>query len=229
MAIKWTTTDKASLQQGVKILVYGASGSGKTGLCATLPSPLIISAEGGLLRLRQHNIPVIEISTIEGLKEAYDWCVGSAESRHFQSVAMDSLSEIGEVVLSKAKSTVKDARQAYGEMIEKMEGIVRAFRDLPGKHVYFSAKMEQLKDESTGMLKYGPSMPGSKLGANLPYFFDEVFRIGVSRDQQGTSFTFLQTHADVQYVAKDRSGALAAMEPPDLNHVINKILTGVAK
>lgn len=52
MALKWTTTDRASISQGVKMLVYGASGSGKTGLCATLPAPLIISAEGGLLRLR---------------------------------------------------------------------------------------------------------------------------------------------------------------------------------
>lgn len=227
MALRWTTTDQASLNQGVKMLVYGPAGAGKTGLCATLPSPVIISAEAGLLRLRQHRIPAIQISTIEELKEAYDWCAGSAEARQFASIGIDSISEIGEVVLAKAKSMVKDPRQAYGELIEKMEMIVRMFRDLPQKHIYVSAKMEPLKDEASGLVKYGPSMPGSKLGNNLPYFFDEVFRIGVNRDQQGNPYTFLQTQADIQYVAKDRSGALAAMEPPDLNHVISKILTGV--
>lgn len=223
MALRWTTTDQASAKHGVKMLVYGPSGAGKTGLCATLPAPVILSAESGLMRLRNHKLPAIEIRTLDELVEAYNWCSKSNEARQFASVAMDSVSEIAEVVLAKAKATVKDPRQAYGEMIEKMEHIVRSFRDLPGKHVYFSAKMEPMKDETTGLVRYAPSMPGSKLGNNLPYFFDEVFRIGQNRDQQGQKFTFLQTTADNQYVAKDRSGALAEMEPPDLNHIINKI------
>lgn len=34
---------------GVKVLVYGKAGAGKTSLIPTLPHPVVLSAEGGLL------------------------------------------------------------------------------------------------------------------------------------------------------------------------------------
>lgn len=224
MALQFSTTDQASAAAGVKVLVYGDAGMGKTTLCATAPAPIIISAESGLLSLRKYRIPVIEIKTIEQLTEAYDWCIRSAEARQFATICIDSISEIGEVVLANAKRQVKDPRQAYGELIEKMTMTIRAFRDLPGKHVYMAAKMEPMKDELTNVVKYGPSMPGAKLGPQLAYFFDEVFRLGVNKTPQGETYRFLQTQPDLQYTAKDRSGSLAAIEAPDLNHVFTKIL-----
>lgn len=224
MALQFTTTDQASAKSGVKVLVYGDSGMGKTTLCATAPAPIIVSAESGLLSLRKFRIPVIEVKTIDQLTEAYNWALQSAEARQFATFCIDSISEIGEVVLANAKKQVKDPRQAYGELIEKMTMTIRAFRDLPGKHVYMAAKMEPMKDELTGVVRYGPSMPGSKLGSQLPYYFDEVFRLGVNKSPQGETYRFLQTQPDLQYTAKDRSGSLAAIESPDLNHVFAKIL-----
>lgn len=224
MALQFTTTDQASAKSGVKVLVYGDSGMGKTTLCATAPAPIIVSAESGLLSLRKFRIPVIEVKTIDQLTEAYTWALQSAEARQFATFCIDSISEIGEVVLANAKKQVKDPRQAYGELIEKMTMTIRAFRDLPGKHVYMAAKMEPMKDELSGVVKYGPGMPGSKLGPQLPYYFDEVFRLGVNKTVQGETFRFLQTQPDLQYTAKDRSGSLAAIESPDLNHVFAKIL-----
>ncbi|UFJ83596.1 ATPase [Stenotrophomonas phage vB_SM_ytsc_ply2008005c] len=224
MALKFTTTNQAAQLHGVKALVYGPSGAGKTTLCATAPSPIIISAEAGLLSLRKFQIPVIEIKTVEDLTEAHRWCSQSAEAKQFATVCIDSISEIGEVVLANAKRQVKDPRQAYGELIEKMMTTIKAFRDLQGKHVYMAAKMEPVKDEMTGIVRYMASMPGSKLGPQLPYLFDEVFRLGINKTPQGEQYRFLQTQPDLQYDAKDRSGALDAIEPPDLNHVITKIL-----
>lgn len=222
--IKMTTTDQASAVHGVKVLVYGQSGVGKTVLCATAPNPVIISAEAGLLSLRRVSIPVIEVSNVDQLAEAHLWCLKSAEARQYDTICIDSISEIGEVVLANAKRQVKDPRQAYGELLEKMLITIKAFRDLQGKHVYMSAKMEPMKDELTGIVRYGPSMPGQKLGPQLPYLFDEVFRMGINKTPQGEEYRFLQTQPDLQFEAKDRSGSLDRMEPPDLNHVFNKIL-----
>lgn len=241
MAIQFTNTEQANMQQGVKALVYAGAGLGKTVLTATAPAPLLISAESGLLSLKRsnlerlfgannpeicYNIPVMEIGSVEDLIDAYQWVAYSADARVFQTVCIDSLSEIGEVVLNNAKRTVKDPRQAYGELIEKMESAVRAFRDIKGKHIYMSAKMEPMKDELSGTIKYGPSMPGAKLGPKLPYFFDEVFRLAINKDAQGKNFRYLQTQPDLQYEAKDRSGALAAMEEPHLGRLFAKILAG---
>lgn len=239
--MKFTSASQSNVSNGIKVLVYGSAGAGKTVLSATMPRPVLISAESGALSLQKKNlermfgagrsditydIPIIEISSVEGLKEAYEWAANSAQAKGFDSVAIDSLSEIAEVVLNNAKRQVKDPRQAYGELIEKMETVIRLFRDLPGKNVYMAAKMEPMKDELTGIVRYGPSMPGTKLGQKLPYFFDEVFRIGVNKTPQGELYRFLQTAPDLQYEAKDRSGALAPVEPPSLSVVFNKILGG---
>lgn len=239
MTLHFTTASASTAVSGVKCLVYGDSGVGKTVLNATMPAPLLISAESGALSLRQanlerlygvgnpficYNMPIIEVKTVEDLTEAYNWCANSREAAQFLSIGMDSISEIGEVVLNNAKRQVKDPRQAYGELIEKMETTIRLFRDLPGKNVLVSAKMEPLKDELTGAVKYGPAMPGAKLAGKLPYFFDEVFRLGVNKTPQGESYRFLQTQPDLQFQAKDRSGALAPMEASILSAIFAKIL-----
>jgi|TARA_R110000744_G_scaffold17537_1_gene47415 hypothetical protein len=221
MALNWTTTNRAS-EQGVKMLVYGKSGMGKTKLCATAPTPLILSAEAGLLSLRAYDIPVLEINTTGDLTEAYNWIRDSAEAKQFQTICLDSISEIAEVVLAHAKKQVKDPRQAYGELIEKMGATIRLFRDLKGFNVYMSAKEAYEKDES-GVMSYMPSMPGSKLGAGLPYYFDEVFHLSVGKTPEGVEYRYLRTQPDFNTIAKDRSGALDLIEAADLNNVITKI------
>lgn len=224
MALKFTTTDQAAQLHGVKLLVYGDSGAGKTFMASTAPAPVILSAEAGLLSLRRFQLPVIEIQTVEDLVQAHLWCQQSAEAGQFQTIYLDSITEIAEVVLANAKKLVKDPRQAYGELIEKMLSTIKAFRDLQGKHVVMTAKMEPFKDTLNGTVTYMASMPGSKLGPQLPYLFDEVFRLGIGVDAQGAKYRFLQTQPDLQYSAKDRSGVLDPVEPPDLNYVFNKIL-----
>ena len=68
-------------------------------------------------------------------------------------------------------------------------------------------------------------MPGARLGAELPYLFDEVFQIGIGKTPDGVEYRYLRTHPDIQSEAKDRSGCLDALEPPDLTHIFNKIIS----
>ncbi len=236
MAMKFTTTAQASKLNGVKVLAYSDAGLGKTTLCATAPKPCIISAESGLLSLRPENIarleqvvqrslprdfPVMEITSYNDLVDAYTFA-SSQHGAQFETFCLDSLSEIAERVLTNAKKVAKDPRQAYGALIDDTLAVVRAFRDLPGKNVYFSAKQERVTD-ANGVAMFGPSMPGKQLGPGLPYFFDEVFHLGVAKDAQGRSYRYLRTSPDFQYTAKDRSGALAEIERPDLSYIFNKI------
>lgn len=239
MGLVFTDAERATAVGGIKCLVYGPAGAGKTVLLATAPAPVMISNEAGSLSLRKanlerlygvgnphitYNMPIIEVNTVEDLVEAHKWCEQSAEAKNFQTIGMDSASEIAEVILNNAKRQVKDPRQAYGEVIEKMETTVRSFRDLQNKNVVITAKMEPLKDEMTGVVKYMPAMPGAKLGHKLPYFFDEVFRLDTNTSPNGEKYRFLQTQPDLQYVAKDRSGALAPIEPPILSAIFAKIM-----
>jgi energy-coupling factor transporter ATP-binding protein EcfA2 len=212
----------ALASSGVKLLVYGQAGAGKTTLVTSLPDVIVLSAEGGLLSIQSANLPYLEIGNIDTLREAYSWLKESAEAKHFQSVALDSISEIAEVVLNAEKKATKDPRQAYGAMQEQMADIIRAFRDLPERHVYMSAKLEKATDEMGRML-YAPSMPGNKTGQALPYFFDEVLALRVEKDAEGATQRALMCDSDGLWLAKDRSGKLDAWEAPDLAAIIAKI------
>lgn len=224
MAISLKRTS-AIANEGLRVLVYGQAGAGKTSLIRTLPTPIVLSAEGGLLSIQDADLPYIEISSIADLMEAYEWLAGSNEADEYQSVAIDSISETAEVVLNSEKKATKDPRHAYGAMQEQMADIIRAFRDLPGRHVYMSAKLEKTQDEM-GRVLYAPSMPGNKTGQALPYFFDEVLALRVEKDADGVSQRALMCDSDGLWLAKDRSGKLDAWETPDLGAIIAKMKGG---
>jgi phage nucleotide-binding protein len=207
---------------GVKLLVYAQAGAGKTSLIPTLPNPVVLSAEGGLLSIVDADLPFVEVSSYDTLMEAYRWLIESDEAKQFESIALDSISEIAEVVLNHEKKIAKDPRQAYGAMQEQMYDIIRAFRDIPGKHIYFTAKCEKTADES-GRILYAPSMPGNKTGQALPYFFDEVLALRVEKDAEGVAQRALMCDSDGIWQAKDRSGKLDTWEAPDLGAIIAKI------
>lgn len=221
MAINVKTTGSLAAN-GVKVLVYGQAGAGKTSLIKTLPSPIVLSAEGGLLSIQDADLPFIEIASMTDLQEAYKWLTESDDAKAYKSVALDSISEIAEVVLNAEKKATKDPRQAYGAMQEQMADIIRAFRDLPGRHVYMSAKLEKTQDEM-GRVLYAPSMPGNKTGQALPYFFDEVLALRVEKDADGNTQRALMCDSDGLWLAKDRSGKLDMWEAPDLSAAFAKI------
>lgn len=215
------TNTKEMTTQFLKVLVHGPAGSGKTRLCGTTGGKtIIISAEAGLLSLRGQDIDVIEVKTMEQLREAYEFL---ASDTTYQWVCLDSISEIAEVVLSEEKAGTKDPRKAYGEMNDIMTKLIRSFRDLP-KNVYMSAKQNKVKDEVTGGMFFGASAPGQSIANALAYFFDEVFALHTWKDAEGNIQRAMQTQRDNQYDAKDRSGALDFVEPHDLGAIYDKIM-----
>ena len=233
MSIKLTTSAQAAQTSGVKALVYGVAGSGKTTLSATfgdIPT-VVISCESGLLSIADADLPVIEIQSMNDLSEAYLFLTQNQDGQHFKAIVIDSISEIAEVLLAEEKRASKDARAAYGNTSERMMELLRAFRDVPGRHVLFISKLEKVKDEISGALMYGPSMPGQRLGQAIPYLVDEVFALRLEKDAEGNVARWLQTAPDFQWQAKDRSGKLGIYEPADMNHIISKIAgqTGATK
>lgn len=94
---------------GIKVLVHGQPGIGKTCLCASLPKPIIISVESGLLSLSELDLPAVEIKDVNDLGEVLGWLEGSKEADAYESVCLDSISEIAEVVLCSPSKIRHDA------------------------------------------------------------------------------------------------------------------------
>ena len=226
MAIKIQSTTDIQVQ-GIKIVVYGESGVGKTVLCSTAPSPLIISAEKGLLSLSGKDIPYIEIRNINDVGDAYNFITKSAEAKAFGTICIDSISELTETCLvdikrqliSESDSGKIDVRQAYGKVAESVGAMIRRFRDLTDHDVIFTSKLKRVEDTDGNPVKFEPYLPGKVLPFNLPYLVDEVFCMKINRAGE----RILQTTADRKFVAKDRSGKLSPEEQPNLSTIFNKI------
>jgi hypothetical protein len=170
-------------------------------------------------------LPFWQIKTVQDLQQVHYWLRSSQEAAQFRTLFCDSGSDIAEVILANEKKNTKDPRKAYGEVLDQTVALIRDFRDTPGKHVVILAKQEYQKDEQTGAMVFGPSFPGSKLGQQMPYFFDEVFQIARYVDRAtGQAYHMMLTRPNGQYVAKDRSNRLDEYEPADLNYVFSKIL-----
>jgi len=204
---------------GIKMVVYGSAGSGKTRLMATAPNPIIISAEMGLLSLADYDLPYIEVKTLEDVSAAYTYLKNNED---YDSICIDSLSEIAEVLLEKLKVGAKDKRQAYGVIAEKLGAMIRKFRDIKGKNVVFTAKQRTREDENTGLISIMPSLPGKVLPEALPYFTDLVLYIKI-KPNKDNPIRQLQTFSDHQIIAKDRSDKLEKFEELDLTALFNKI------
>ena len=214
MAINIKSTHEIH-QEGIKCVIYGESGVGKTVLCSTAPKPLIISAESGLLSLSSKHIDYIEIRSIRDIGDAYSFAAKS----DYSTICLDSLSEIAEVCLTAFKKDVADGRQAYMKLSEHFGALIRNFRDLRDKDVVFIAKQKRITDEESGSSHFEPYLPGQVLPFNLPYLVDEVFCMRMSRKGE----RYLQTSADRRYVAKDRSGKLSSEEKPNLTELFQII------
>ena len=229
MGIKITSIRDAVHSTGLKILVHGEAGTGKTVFCATGGVPtLIISAEAGLLSIKDapDYIETVAINNIDDLENiALAFQENAPELQKYKWVCLDSVSEIAEKVLTAEREINKDARQAYGNLADRMFKIIKFFRDLENRNVLMTCKQQRREDQDTGIATYVPHLEGKKLTQGISYLFDEVFAIRVEKDEEsGEPYHILQCHKDRKYEAKDRSGELEMFELPSLKKIAAKIL-----
>lgn len=224
MAIKFTTTKSGN--ETVKVLIYGQSGVGKTLLASTAPKPVIISSEKKLISLKDFDIPVILIENHDDLEAAVK-AVSGPKGNKFETVVVDSISDIAETVLAHFKANPVDGnthpQAAYGHMADKLGPLIKRLRDVPGKHNYTIAKSKMIEDQYTNVSMFSPSLPGKVLPGNIAYEFDYVFAMKVGETESGKKYRYLQTEPDIQWLAKGHEN-LNAIEKPDLTYIFNKVL-----
>lgn len=223
MPIQFHTTGSLAQARGIKVVVYGPAGRGKTTLLGTAPAPFIIDAEAGLLPLRSLNIPAATVKDLAGVNEILAWLKSNnPHAAAIQTVCVDSISEIAEFVLREENKKGGDGRQIYGRVADKTLDLLREFRDLP-KNVVLVAKEKAEKSEVTGVTKFVPSAPGNTIGPAIPYLTDEVFHAEVEELPNGQRNFWLRTWPDIMCDAKDRSGKLARFESPNLAEIFRKV------
>lgn len=214
---------------GVKCLIYGTAGTGKTTLASTLDpeKTLIISFESGLLSLLDEpggeKLQYVDVCTLKGLNDIYSELLKPEYQNKYDNIFIDSLSEISELVLAtvKADPTVykgmQDNMKLYMITQEEMVKISKAFRDLKGYNVFMTA----LADTKTIKLKEVsvPMMVGQKLGTKMLSLFDFIFYMTIEDDGKRVLYTQPTSVTE----GKSRSRKLQLKEEANLGQVMKKI------
>lgn len=212
---------------GVKMLCYGRAGIGKTPSLTTLPNPVILAVESGLLSIRNSNVPVYDTEgKLSRVVEFFDWLQNSGEAKQFDSVGIDSFSEITTLLLKDALPRHKDPRQAYQEVAGKSMSWLRMLNSLPSKHVAITAKLEI--DKKDDIVFHKPMFEGQKTYIDAVHLFDEIFYYDVQRlrgqDGKVAEYNVICTRNTATYIARDRLGVLNQYESIDLGAVIGKLM-----
>lgn len=211
---------------GVKCLVYGGPGAGKTPVIKTAPRPVLCVAEPGMLSMRDAtNIPAWEANTPERIEEFFTWVFNSAEARNFDTIGFDSISQVAEIILTQELRRNKDGRKAYGEMSRRVMDWVNGLYFLPNKHIYLIGK-QAVVDEG-GVMRKKPYFPGQDLNVKIPHLFDEILHLApvvIPGVNNGRAISAFRTAEAFDIMARDRSGNLAEFEPADLNALFTKAM-----
>lgn len=173
-------------------------------------------------------------------KQAYDWYCGMFGDpkglKKYDTIFVDSITVASRFAFEWSKlqpqaiseKTGKlDTRGAYGLLGQEMVRWLTQLQHISGKSIIVVGILDKHVDDLK-RVSYEPQIEGSKAGRELPGIFDQVITLSDFRAPDGTpyrAFVCTQTN-QFGFPAKDRSGRLDELEPPDLGALIHKIRTG---
>src|SRR5262245_2711981 len=216
------------------IAIYGPAGIGKTRLAFSFPCKkkrFALNFEAGLKTSKHVPASVYSPKVYVEIARGLDWL--EQDDEH-DVVITDTLTECGRLVQtsSNAGGTKPHPeltnQQDFYLTVERMRNIIRRIRLLiqKGKTVIFTCAETIDKDAMTGRMIGGPDLPGNKLGVELCYLVDEVYRM-VAGSGGEAGKRFIITEPDMMYSAKTRvpgtpSRILVPFDKPEqaFNHLL---------
>lgn len=225
--------------RGLKTLLYGPAGSGKTWLAATFPEPLFLDLEGGLrtvfqLRpvLRFPKDPSEEIQSLEQVREFYR-LVRSDPDPHYDTLVIDSLNELQVLVTKEVLGQFAATRQYedqmtmadYGKVNRVFLQIVRAFLKLP-YHVVMTAV--ETPREYEGQEVY-PKFTGKQIWPELQRMVDQIGYLHVRKGENNEQEHVVSFMLHTSYVAKDRLGIRERFLPNNFKAILAAVPADVVE
>lgn len=228
----------------VKALIAGESGTGKSGLLATLANAgyrlFIWDFDDGLDILHDyltddgkkntyyktfpHGDPksiddaVKLMADFEGQGNIYGWGMDTV-------AVIDTATFMGKAALAKAATKgAKDMRQEYGKAIEYIMPILDPFTGpLVKCNVIFNTHLRYLEDDR-GVQKCYPNILGQSLTSHIGGYFNNLWRIDVKPGVEAKRI--IRTKADSLMALKcSAPSKVQAEEEFDLNKLFSKILS----
>lgn len=208
-----------ALMFGCKAIIYGPPGSAKTPIINTCPRPVMLAVEPGLLSMRNSNVPTWMAPNKARIDEFFKWFELSAETKNFDTLAVDSVSQMCNIALDESKA--KHGLAQYGEMADYVMPYLQRLYYMKEKHMYLIAKEELTSDG-----KRRPAFPGQQLNGSsgVSHLYDCILRLAkVPIPNIGETLAF-QCNGTMDILARNRTGDLADFEPPDFGAIVKKVM-----
>lgn len=210
---------------GCKCIVYGAPGSAKTPIINTAPRPVLLACEAGLLSMRTSNVPTFQAFTPQRIDEFFKWFFHSNESKVFDTLAIDSGSQMADTYLqaitngTSASGKKVHGLAAYGEMAKEVMDNLRPLYFMEQKHTYVICK----ETEVSNMKR--PYFPGQQLNVDVPHLYDFILHLGIKNVPSAGQTLAFQCNQNFDVLARNRTGNLADYEPPNFSALVQKAMT----
>jgi hypothetical protein len=204
---------------GCKAIVYGPAGTGKTPIINSAPRPVLLATEPGLLSMRNSEVPTWIAPTKDKIDEFFKWFELSAEAKKFDTLAVDSVSQMCEIALNDAKKRIKHGLQQYGDMADYIAPYLERLYFMPEKHMYLICK-EEVQD--SGYRR--PYYPGKQLAIQIPHRYDCIIRVAKVPIPNLGEQTAFQCNGTYDVMARNRTGDLADFEPPHFGEIVKKVM-----
>ena len=154
----------------------------------------------------------------------------------YRTVFIDSITVAGRLCFQWAKGQPEafsdktgkpDIRGAYGLHGREMIAWLTHLQHTRSKNIWFVGILDEKLDDFNRKV-FVPQIDGAKTGLELPGIVDEVISMVEMKDDDGAPYRAFVCHTLNPYgfPAKDRSGRLDMIEPPDLGRLMDKIRSG---
>lgn len=220
---------------GCKAILYGQPGVGKTPVLNTAPRPVMLSCEPGLKSMRGSTLPTWEAHTGGQIEEFFKWFFNSSEAKNFDTLGLDSGSQMAEIILKEEEKKHKDGRKVYGEMARICMGYFDDLFFMPDKNIVLICKQmkaevakQMVKDSSGAYVveasyQAQPYFPGNDLNIKVPHRYDDILHMGFAQIPGVGRTVAIRTKNTDEILARNRTGTLAELEFPDLTAIFNKV------
>jgi hypothetical protein len=213
-----SAVERMAERKGVKLLMLGKSGIGKTSRLKDLDpaTTLFLDIEAGDLAVADWPGDTIRPASWPESRDFFVFLAGPDKSLPPESAF--SQAHYDHVI-----EKFGDATQLGRYQTQEMIGALTHLQHARGKNVVFVAILDERLDDFNRKV-FVPQIEGSKTSLELPGIVDEVVTLAEIKAEDGSSYRAFVTHTVNPYgfPAKDRSGRLDLLEPPHLGALIAK-------
>lgn len=136
-----------ALPEGIKMMIYGQAGMGKTTYALSAPRPLLLDFDGGVNRVNLNHLKDV------GIVQVSSWADMQAllkeDLREYQTIVVDTVGKMMDAIISYKCGTKQPQLRDWGGINQEFANFNRALSDLKKNVVYVAHRADRKEGDET--------------------------------------------------------------------------------